>query len=453
MNAAMQVEVEVEVDEKIRVAVEPAGIGRRRHPGESAPSQPVLLVGPRAAFDRAGVTAWLEQYSWPSVWAGDVDRAKWLACIQRISMVVVAVGETATVWPLIEAIRPVTNSPLVVLADPPAPAVIALVAAGVDAVISPSGGPDEVFARAVALLRRVEDSWKPGVRYLVTDGLRVDLRSQVCESRGRVLHLSPTEYALLTFLMSHPGQALTTHTIVRKVWEWPAADGRNALRIFVNRLRRKLGDDPHNPSYIESVRGTGYRFVGNVAEIGDSCQAAADGPAIAPLLDALEKLATGLVCCQTVETATEHLLTCLDETGYTDAMAVFRVQGKTMQLVGQRHMPVRWLDEVSAGVPLRHSYASAHSVLSGETVIFADIAGAGKRFPSTARYSTHSEYHARMFIPLFHGDQVWGHIGLVRRARQSFDFTSTSFFRSATATFALALGRINPSTPTPRPTI
>ncbi len=201
------------------------------------------------------------------------------------------------------------------------------------------------------------------------------------------------------------------------------------------------------------MRGTGYRFVGNVAEIGDSCQTAADAPAIAPLLDALEKLATGLVCCHTVEAATEHLLTCLDETGYTDALAVFRVQGKTMQLVGQRHMPGRWLDEVSAGVPLRHSYASAHSVLTGETVIVGEMAGAGKRFSSTAQHSTHGDYHAHMFIPLFLGDHVWGHIGLVRRARQSFDFTSTSFFRSATATFALALGQINPSAPTPHPTI
>ena len=439
----MSAVVHVEVDKRILTAGEAPASGSRRHPGESAPSQPVLLVGPRPAFERSGVTEWLEQHSWPSVWADDVDRAKWLACIQRISMVAVA-PETDAVWPLIEAIRPVTSSPLVVLADPPAPAVVALVAAGVDAVISLSGGPDEVFARVVALLRRVDDSWEPGVRYLVANELRVDLRSQVCESRGRVLHLSPTEYSLLTFLMSHPGQALASQTIVRKVWVWPSTDGRNALRIFINRLRRKLGDDPHKPCYIESVRGTGYRFVGNVTEIGDSAHVPADGTAVAPLLAALERLATGLVCCQTVEAATEHLLTCLDETGYTDAMAVFRVEGKTMQLVGQRHTPAAWLDAVSAGIPLRHSYASAHSVMTGETVAFGDVAVAGRRFSSTAQCFLPGAYHAGIYLPLVLGDRVWGQIGLVRRARQSFDFTSASFFRSATAAFALALGRLSP---------
>jgi len=57
-----------------------------------------------------------------------------------------------------------------------------------------------------------------------------------------------------------------------------------------------------------------------------------------------------------------------------------------------------------------------------------------------------------MFIPLYHNNQPWGHIGLVRQAQQSFDYTSTSFFRSATATFTLALSHINPTTPTPHPT-
>lgn len=436
----MTTDIRGDLEESLAVGLEGAGFLSARHPREAAPTQPMLLVGPKEIFDAAGITKWLEEHSWPSVWAADADRAKWLACIQRISIVAV-VGDNEFVWPLVQSIRPVTDSPLVVFADPPAPGVVALVAAGVDAVINPLGGPDEMFARLVALLRRLDDSWEPGVRYLVADGLRVDLWSQQCENRGQPLHLSPTEYSLLTFLMTHPTQALASSTIVRKVWGWPPTDGRNALRIFVNRLRRKLDDDSRRPSFIESVRGTGYRFVRNVVEIADSAQRSTETGDVTPLLNALESLATGLLACDSVAVAAEHLLTCVDSTGYVDAVAVFRVDGKVMSLVAQRHMPEWWLEMVSPGVPLRHSFASAHSVMTGETVAFGDVAAAGQRFTSTAQHLLPGDYHAGMFVPLLLGERVWGHIGLVRRSRQSFDFTGTSFFRSATATFNLALRR------------
>ena len=357
-------------------------------------------------------------------------------------MVLVA-GENAAVWPVVQAIRPVTNSPLVVLTDPPAGGVVALLAAGVDAVIDPRSGPDETFARVGALLRRLDDSWEPGVRYLLAGELRVDLWSQRCESRGRSLHLSPTEYALLTFLMTHPNQALTSQTIVRKVWGWPPSDGRNALRIFVNHLRRKLGDDARHPSYIESIRGTGYRFVGNVTEVGDKAEPVLDGPDVTPLLQSLEQLAVGLLSCASMLEATEHLLACLDQTGYADAMAVFQVDGNVMRLVGERNTPQWWLDQVEKGIPLRHSFASAHSVLTGETVAFGDVAQAGERFASTAQHLVPGDYHAGMFVPVVCRDRVWGHVGLVRRARQPFDFTGTSYLRAAAATFSLALERLD----------
>ena len=117
--------------------------------------------------------------------------------------------------------------------------VVSLVGVGVDAVVDPTCGAEEVFAVVVASLRRSDHGWVPGVRYLGADGLRIDLWAQECDLHGRPLHLSPTEYALLTFLMTHPQQALPADTIVRRVWGWLPSDGKNTLRIFVNRLRRK----------------------------------------------------------------------------------------------------------------------------------------------------------------------------------------------------------------------
>lgn len=423
---------------------DPAALGK-----DPVPSQPVLLVGPPDGFESAGVSEWLVGHGWASISASDASRAKWLACIQRISLVIVA-GDQASVGLFVEVLRPATTAPLVVLASPPGQGVVELVSAGVDAVIDPHAGPDEVFARVVALLRRLDQTWEPGVRYLVSGDLEVDLWSQQCERAGRPLHLSPTEYALLTFLMTRPNQALAAQTIVRKVWGWPPTDGRNALRIFVNRLRRKLGDDPHLPRFIESVRGTGYRFVGNVTELGDTPRRqtpVAEGGGAALFLESIEDLAQGLAACESDGDAIGHFLNCLDRTGYAEAMAVFRLDGQLIRLVDHRRCPPWWVDRVEPGVPLQHSFASAHSIITGETVCFADVLAAGERFSSTAKHFVPVDFHAAIFIPILRHGRVWGNVGLGRRSRQPFDSTGAVYLRSAVATLTLALDRLGPQEP------
>jgi DNA-binding response OmpR family regulator len=416
-------------------------VGRPVTPAEllrdPTPSQPALLVGPLDAWEGSGVTPWLDRHGWSWTRAVDADRARWLASIQRMSLLLVS-GSDAEVWRIVEATRPVTMAPNIVLGDPPPPGVVALVGAGVDAVVDPASGVEEVFARVTALLRRSDNGWEPGVRYLLAGGLRVDLVAQQCSLDERPLHLSPTEYSLLTFLMTHQSQALSTHVIVRRVWGWLPSDGKNALRIFVNRLRRKLADDPRRPVYIASVRGTGYRFIRNVTEMGDEAEPVFEAPDVAPLLASIEELAVALQPCPSAPAAAEQLLASLDATGYADAMAVFRVDGDRMRLVAERNMPAAWRARVEVGVPLKPTFASAQSVLSREAVQFGDIKLAGEHFSATAERLRCGGYHACLFLPIISGDQAWGHLGLARRARQPFDPTGTSYLRAMCAVFTLA---------------
>ena len=121
---------------------------------EVVPDQPVILVGPSATWEAFGVTAWLEERGWSWTHAADAERARWLTAIQKVSLVLVA-GDERTVWKIVEAIRPVTMAPLVVLARPAPAGVISLVGAGVDAVVDPTCGAEEVFARVVALVAPV----------------------------------------------------------------------------------------------------------------------------------------------------------------------------------------------------------------------------------------------------------------------------------------------------------
>ncbi|MCU4183465.1 winged helix-turn-helix domain-containing protein [Acidiferrimicrobium sp. IK] len=408
--------------------------------GDVCPDYPVLLVGP-VDDDAPGLRDWLGRNGWLVTLAPDADRARWLASIQKISVALLT-GPPPLVWSTVHAIRPVTLAPIVVLGSPPADDAAALVAAGVDAIVEARSGTVGIAARIAALVRRADSSWEPGVRFLAAGDLCVDLRAQQCRLRDQPLHLSPTEYALLTFLMRQPGQALTTEVIVRKVWGWLPTDGRNTLRIFVNRLRRKLDDDPRQPRYIASVRGTGYRFAADVTELGDvGTPGAAPGDDGASLLRAVTALSQALAVCRSVEDAGAELLARIDETGYADAMAVFRTIGEGMRLVAERHMPPAWHDRVADGVPLLPSFASAHSVMTNEPVQFADIAARGEQFTATADHLVAAGYRACLFLPILRDDRVWGHLGLVRRSPEAFDATGTAFLRAMCAVFSLGLNR------------
>ena len=153
-----------------------------------------------------------------------------------------------------------------------------------------------------------------------------------------------------------------------------------------------------------------------------------------------------LAGCDTVEEAADHLLDALDASGYADAMALFQVDGRRMHLVTMRNMPARWVASVRDGVPLSPGFASAASVLSGEAVHLGDIRHMSDQFAATAERATSAGYRACLFLPIVTDGRVWGHVGLVRKARQPFDPTGTSYLRAVCAVFALALRRCSSAT-------
>ena len=79
--------------------------------------------------------------------------------------------------------------------------------------------------------------------------------------RGERLELTPTEYKLLYHLVRNAGHVLQHGTLLAKVWGREYLDEVDYLRVYVRRLRDKLGDDPDHPRYIRTERGLGYRFI------------------------------------------------------------------------------------------------------------------------------------------------------------------------------------------------
>ncbi len=89
--------------------------------------------------------------------------------------------------------------------------------------------------------------------------LEVDTEKCLVRMRGEEIHLSATEYKLLSYLMQHRGTVVTKTMLMENLWD---IDGNfvddNTLRVNIKRLRQKLGDE--NQEYIITVFGIGYTF-------------------------------------------------------------------------------------------------------------------------------------------------------------------------------------------------
>ena len=110
----------------------------------------------------------------------------------------------------------------------------------------------ELFARVRALVRR-----GPGPRpvRLAVGALELDPAAHTVELAGEPVELTAKEFALLEYLMRHPGQALRRGRLIEHVWDYAYQGDSNVIDVYVGRLRGKLGE-----ATIETVRGVGYRL-------------------------------------------------------------------------------------------------------------------------------------------------------------------------------------------------
>jgi two-component system OmpR family response regulator len=114
----------------------------------------------------------------------------------------------------------------------------------------------EVGARLQALLRRARGGTPAEESRLSCDDLTLDdLRHEVRRG-GRLVELSPTEYRLLHYLLSHQGQVLSRAQILEAVWQYDFGGDSVVVERFVSNLRRKI--DHGRTPLLRTVRGVGY---------------------------------------------------------------------------------------------------------------------------------------------------------------------------------------------------
>ncbi len=136
----------------------------------------------------------------------------------------------------------------------------------------------ELLARCRALLRRRRQSADPVLRQGDLELHRIEHR---VTRGGETIGLTAKEFALLEYLMLHPGECISRSQLLADVWQMPAETGTNVVDVYVNYLRRKLDRD--GPTLIETVRGSGYRLGGAARRSGALPRSAQHEAAPVPL--------------------------------------------------------------------------------------------------------------------------------------------------------------------------
>ena len=114
----------------------------------------------------------------------------------------------------------------------------------------------ELTARLRALMRR-PGNYRPGI--LTVGNLMLDPQSFRLTKDGQEIQLLPVDFALLEFLMRHPGEVFSNDALLNRVWHTDKDATAEALRSAVKRIRKKVDDDPDD-SIIQTVHRVGYKL-------------------------------------------------------------------------------------------------------------------------------------------------------------------------------------------------
>jgi len=139
---------------------------------------------------------------------------------------------------------------------------VAALDAGADDYLTKPFGTGELLARVRANLRRPRGAGSEENEPVFRFGdIEVDRAARVVRRAHAEVHLTPTEYRLLTVLVANAGRVLTQRQLLREVWGPSHSEQSHYLRIYMGHLRQKLEADPAQPRHLLTETAVGYRLV------------------------------------------------------------------------------------------------------------------------------------------------------------------------------------------------
>lgn len=121
--------------------------------------------------------------------------------------------------------------------------------------------PLELVLRVKALIRRTSTAVNNNSENTLTYGpFKIDVDAQKAYKNNQELDLTPKEYMLLKIFIENPGKALKRDDLLDMAWGYNFMGDSKLVDVNIRRLRSKIEDDASNPTFIETVWGTGYRW-------------------------------------------------------------------------------------------------------------------------------------------------------------------------------------------------